>query len=63
MIVLKWGYITVLLVWKSSHVREIPFSIFQEKRGQQLVVASLGSEVSIFGMPLIPNYKNNFGSK
>jgi hypothetical protein len=26
--------------------REIPFSIFQENRGQQLVVASLGSEVS-----------------
>jgi hypothetical protein len=63
MIFLKWGYITVPLVWKSSHAREIPFSIFQEKRGQQLVVASLGSEVSIFGMlPLIPNYKNNFGS-
>jgi hypothetical protein len=45
--------------------RKIPFTIFRENRGQQLVVAvaSLGSEVSIFGMPpLIPNYKNNFGS-
>jgi hypothetical protein len=37
---------------------KIPFSIFQENRGQQLVVVSLGSEVSIFRMqPSIPNYK------
>jgi hypothetical protein len=42
--------------------REIPFLIFQENRGQQLVVASLGPEVSTFGMPpSIPNYKNNLG--
>jgi hypothetical protein len=41
--------------------REIPFSIFQENRGQQLVVASLGSKVSIFEMPLsVPNYKKNW---
>jgi hypothetical protein len=29
--------------------REISFSIFQENRGQQLVVALLGPEVSTFG--------------
>jgi hypothetical protein len=43
--------------------REIPDSIFQENRGQQLVVASLGPEVPTFRMPLsIPNYKKNFSS-
>jgi hypothetical protein len=43
--------------------REIPFLIFQENRGQQLVVASLGPEVSIFEMPLsISNNKKNFSS-
>jgi hypothetical protein len=43
--------------------REIPFSIFQENRGQQLVVASLGSKVSIFEMPpSVPNYKKKLGS-
>jgi hypothetical protein len=43
--------------------REIPFLIFQGNRGQQLVVTSLGLEVSIFGMPpSIPNYKKKFSS-
>jgi hypothetical protein len=43
--------------------REIPFSIFQENRGQQLVVASMGSKVSIFEMPpSVPNYKKKLGS-
>ncbi len=31
--------------------RKIPLCIFQENRGQQLVVASLGSEVYTFRMP------------
>jgi hypothetical protein len=41
----------------------MPFYIFQENCDQQLVVASLGSEVSTFGMPpSIPDYKKNFSS-
>jgi hypothetical protein len=41
--------------------RKIPFSIFDENCGQQLVVASPGSEVPIFEMPSsIPNYKKNW---
>jgi hypothetical protein len=63
-IVVKWGYITLFLVWKFSLAEERnPILYFPGKSWPAAGDASLGSELSIFWMPpSILNYKNNFGS-